>query len=242
MYNRDFAKVYDLLYTNMKDYRAEAAYVTSLVRELLPSARTLLDVGCGTGEHLREWSAEFDVTGVEYSEGMAAVARAKLPGIRIEVGDMRTLDLPGEQFDVVCSMYGCVGCLDGVDELRMAVERMVAHCRPGGLFLMEPWISREAWDGGPEINDFTATDGLRLARMGNWEVDGSRVTVDLHYLVSDVDGVRSFVDRQELSLYAEHEYRDTVAATIPNVDLRPGGATGRGLFVGRVEAPSVRPP
>lgn len=241
MYNREFAQVYDLLYTNKKDYRAESAYVADLVRELLPSARTLLDVGCGTGEHLRDWSTQFEVTGVEYSAAMAAVARRKLPGVRIEPGDMRTLDLPGERFDVVCSMYGCVGYLRGVDELRTAVERMAAHCRPGGLFLLEPWISRENWNGGPEITDLTVGEGIRLARMGNWEVNGPRVAVDLHYLFGDATGVRPFQDRQELTLYTEQEYRDAVTASVPDVEFRPGGATGRGIFVGRPAPVPARP-
>src|SRR5579864_3895886 len=69
------ARIYDLLYTGtgIKDYAAEAAELHRIIDEACPSARTLLDVACGTGAHLahlREWYA---VEGVDSSPAMLAV-------------------------------------------------------------------------------------------------------------------------------------------------------------------------
>ena len=43
------AEFYDLLYASEKDYPAEARLLEGLIREACPGARSILDVGCGTG-------------------------------------------------------------------------------------------------------------------------------------------------------------------------------------------------
>ena len=45
------AHLYDAIYRAFKDYAAEATSIATLVRGAHPTATTILDVGCGTGEH-----------------------------------------------------------------------------------------------------------------------------------------------------------------------------------------------
>jgi dTDP-4-amino-2,4-dideoxy-beta-L-xylose N-methyltransferase len=228
MYGAEFAEVYDLLYGSRKDYAAEAGTVSSLIVDRLPDARSLLDVGCGTAEHLKHWSKRFDTAGVEGSAGMVEVARRKLPEVHIEHADMRTFDL-GRTFDVVCSMYGCVGYLD---ELHTALARMAAHVRPGGLLLFEPWITRENWTGHLDVDDLTVRDGRRLARMGNWVTAGDTVSIDLHYLYGDAGEVRHFVDRQRLTLFGYDDYLGAAKEVLGEVEFLPESPSGRGMFIG----------
>jgi SAM-dependent methyltransferase len=228
MYGAEFAEVYDLLYGSKKDYAAEAATIRRLIQCRLPDAGSLLDVGCGTGEHLKHWAAGFEVAGVEGSAGMAAVARRKLPDIRIEHADMRTFEL-GRTFDVVCSMYGCVGYLD---QLGTALARMAAHVRPGGLLIFEPWITKENWTGHLDVDDLTVRDGRRLARMGNWVTDGDKVSIELHYLSGDTTGVHHFADRQRLTLFTHDDYLGAAKDVLGEVEFLPESPSGRGMFVG----------
>lgn len=236
MYGPEFAAVYDLLYGSKKDYAAEAASIRDLALARVPAARTLLDVGCGTAEHLRHWSERFAVSGVEASAGMVAVARRKLPDVRIEHADMRTFSMP-DTFDVVCSMYGAVGYLGSLDELHAAVTRMADHTAAGGLVLFEPWIFRENWTGGIDVDDLTVCGDQRLARMGNWVTDGPSVSIELHYLHGAGDAVRHFVDRQRLSLFTMDEYLSVTKDVLVDVEFLPESPSGRGMFVG---VPPVR--
>ena len=47
------AELYDKIYFEFKDYESEARKISELITREHPSARTLLDVACGTGEHAR---------------------------------------------------------------------------------------------------------------------------------------------------------------------------------------------
>lgn len=238
LYEADFAEVYDLLYGSRKDYAAEAATIRELVVRRRPAARSLLDVGCGTAEHLRYWSDWFAVSGVEASAAMVEVARRKVPDVHIEQGDMRELAL-GRSFDVVCSMYGVVGYLDSLDELRGSVSRMATHAGRDGLVLFEPWIFREDWTGRVHVDDLTVRDGRRLARMGNWVTDGTAVSVELHYLYDDAEEVRHFVDRQRLSLFSKDEYFAAASDALDGVEFLADSPSGRGMFVGTPRHPAA---
>ena len=81
--------LYDALYA-FKDYAGEAARLTELIRERNPSARTLLDVACGTGKHLEVLRSEFEVEGVDIDDDLLAIARGRLGSVPLYTGDMRT--------------------------------------------------------------------------------------------------------------------------------------------------------
>ena len=63
--------------------------MTELIRERNPSARTLLDVACGTGKHLEVLQHEFEVEGLDLDGDLLAIARERLgPAVPLYQGDM----------------------------------------------------------------------------------------------------------------------------------------------------------
>lgn len=100
----------------------------------------LLDVGCGAGGALvlaRAMGAE--VAGLDASEGLVAIARERLPGARIEIGEMEALPFPDRGFDVVTGINAFAFAGDTVQALCEA-RRVV---RVGGTVAMLAWGRRE---------------------------------------------------------------------------------------------------
>jgi SAM-dependent methyltransferase len=233
-YGRRMAEVYDLVYTagRHKDYAAEAAELSALVRDRDPDAQSLLDVACGTGEHLRHLRSQFsEVAGVELSDPMRERAVAKLPDVPVYAGDMRDFDL-GRTFDVVACLFSAVGYTRSVAELRAAARAMAAHVAPGGLLVLDPWFYPGTWEGGQLDHTVAVGDGLTVLRLAASTRTGRTSRVEYHYLVGDAHGVSRFTDVHEMTLYTPDEYAAAIrAAGLRYVDFIEGWTPGRARIV-----------
>ena len=58
------AAIYDAVYS-FKDYATEAGRIHTLAEERSPTAASLLDVACGTGKHLEQLRAWYEVSGLD---------------------------------------------------------------------------------------------------------------------------------------------------------------------------------
>jgi ubiquinone/menaquinone biosynthesis C-methylase UbiE len=208
---RDLAAYYDRIYAG-KDYRAETARAAALARRFARSTgHRWLDVACGTGRHLELLQSRYDVTGVDLSRPMLREARRRLPGVRLIVGDMRTLDL-GERFDVVSCLFSAIGYLRTEPELRDAFRSFRRHLLPGGVVLIVPWISPSEFHPGHVSLDTYEDASTKIARAGFSERRGeiSRITFD--YLIGEaIRGFRRIHEVEELRLTSPARLRRLLA-------------------------------
>lgn len=94
-----------------------------------------LDVGCGGGRitaHLHALGV--DVSGVDLSPNMVALARAAHPGLRFSVGSMTDLALPDASVDGLLAYYSTIHVPD--DELPTALAEFHRVLTPGGHALL----------------------------------------------------------------------------------------------------------
>ena len=62
-----YSEYYDLIYTD-KDYQKEVDYIDQLIQKYHPKAKTILDLGCGTGVHANLLAAKgYRVMGIDLS-------------------------------------------------------------------------------------------------------------------------------------------------------------------------------
>jgi SAM-dependent methyltransferase len=96
----------------------------------------LLDVACGSGYAASVAAARgADVAGLDASEALIAIARARTPAGDFRVGDMFALPFDDDYFDVVTSFNGIwKGCEDALREARRVT-------RSGGLVGFTFWGS-----------------------------------------------------------------------------------------------------
>ena len=161
MYGR-FAEIYDALYSN-KDYQAETDRIREIIGEKCPSAKTLLDVGCGTGAHLAYLAASYDCVGVDHSDEQLAGARTKLPDLELRKEDMRAFELD-RQFDVLISLFSTVGYCQSREELNQTVKCFEKHLAPGGVMIVEPWLTKDAFKPGTYHIMTGEMPGMKIAR------------------------------------------------------------------------------
>ena len=66
-----YSRYYDLLYRD-KDYAGEAEYIAALIKRYAPDAKTLMEIGSGTGAHAAELAEMgYEVAGVDMRQQWA---------------------------------------------------------------------------------------------------------------------------------------------------------------------------
>ena len=96
---------------------------------------TVLDVGCGAGEPIAEYfiTEGFDVTGVDFSESMLALARTRFPKQKWLHCDMRELAL-GSTFDGIIAWNSFFHLTQ--EDQRDVLDLFVQHLNPGGVLML----------------------------------------------------------------------------------------------------------
>lgn len=238
-YRGNVARRYDALYAAAGvDVAAEAAEVLARARALLGREEvvSLLDVACGTGAHLDRWRRTIvDLAGIDLSSAMLREARRRLPmDVALHAADFRTFDL-GRTFEVVTCLFSSIGYVRDLLELDAAVARMAAHLAPGGVLLLEPWLTPDAWDPdhGLDIDVVPGDRGPEAVRvLRSWR-EGDASWFDWVTVEAGARGLQ--VDREEHRTLLITRERYLAAFTAAGLDAtwEDPGLRGRGLVVAR---------
>ncbi|WP_406967679.1 MULTISPECIES: class I SAM-dependent DNA methyltransferase [unclassified Nocardiopsis] len=233
MYGEEFTEISDLVYEGRgKDYRAEAEHLEGLVRARMPHARSLLDVGCGTGAHLAAFTEWFDdVAGLDLSESMIAAARAKNLPATLHLGDMCDFSL-GRTFDVITCMFGSIGHPESVRALTDALRCFARHLEPGGIAAVDPWWFPDTFLDGFVSADVVEGGGRTIARVSHSVREGDRSRMEVHYTVADSEtGIRHFTETYVASLFSRRQYEAAFDEAGFDTEYTEEVHRGRGLFL-----------
>ena len=225
------AAFYDVLY-NFVDYEAAVREIQAIVDQRAPQARSLLDVGCGTGRHLELLRERYEVEGLDLNPTMLELARERCPDVPFHEGDMADFSL-GRRFDVVTCLFSSIGYVRTEERMRTAILSMRRHLNPGGLLLVEPWFTPEAYWTDTITFNVAERGDLKIAWMYTSEREGALSVLDIHYLVGRPAGIETFHERQELGLFTERQYLDALGDAGLEARHESDGpiGRGRGLYV-----------
>ncbi len=146
----------------------------------------VLDVGCGTGEHVLMAAAMgLDTTGVDVASTAIEIAegKARERGLtaRFLVCDALQLTSLNEQFDTVLDS-GLFHVLKDTDRPRF-VDNLRTVMKPGGRYFMMCYSDRQPGDFGPRR---VTQDEIRASFKDGWSVDS--IQPGKFDVVTDPDG------------------------------------------------------
>jgi SAM-dependent methyltransferase len=199
------AATYDLLAAHYDavtgDGAMEAAFVDGLVKQRQGRTATLLDAACGTGAITALLAGGYQVSGLDISPGMLAVARAKLPaGTPLYLADMTCFSL-ATRFDAVVCVYQGVNHLLSFAAWESFFGCVYEHLNPGGVFVFDVatlgHLARTA--SGLEIVQQFGENYVRIrvrtaeSAVFEWRIEVYELQPDGRYrLVTQVVEMRSF--------------------------------------------------
>lgn len=128
--------------------------MTAVERRLFPNSRhwvcsravgRTLEVAIGTGANLTHYPPETDLTGVDWSPSMLAVARKRAQrggrAVALQQADAGDLPFAAATFDTVVATFA----LCCVPDERRALAEAVRVLRPGGRLLLADHVASSFW-------------------------------------------------------------------------------------------------
>ncbi|MGH9205294.1 MAG: class I SAM-dependent methyltransferase [Acidimicrobiales bacterium] len=145
------------------DVHGEASFVESF------EPATVLDAGCGSGRVAIELARRrIRVTGIDVDPEMLDVAIQKAPRLDWRLGDLASVDIGSEEFDlIVCA--GNVLLFVELGTEGLVIANLAAHLADGGLlisgFQLDPRrITLDSYD------EYCSAQGLELLeRWSTWD-------------------------------------------------------------------------
>ena len=142
IFNR-YARYYDAIYRR-KDYKKECAYLEKLFRRHARGAiKTVLDLGCGTANHMIPLIKKgYVMTGVDSSAPMLSIASKKLKALNL-TADLHRNKLKAfrlaRKFDAALCLFSVIDYVTQEKDIIPTLENIARHLKRGALFIFDFW-------------------------------------------------------------------------------------------------------
>jgi SAM-dependent methyltransferase len=188
LFGSAYADAYDTLYTD-KDYGEESQLIERLLQTYGNGpTRTVLDLGCGTGNHALPLAQRgYEVVGVDRSAAMLERARQKAVSGQINgkakfyQDDICSFQME-RSFDAALMMFAVLGYQLKNQEVLAALRTARKHLVPGGLFIFDVWYGPAVLREGPsERVKVIPTDRGEILRVASGKLAIERHLCQVSY-------------------------------------------------------------
>jgi ubiquinone/menaquinone biosynthesis C-methylase UbiE len=205
----EFAKYYDSLESQYRDYELEADWLGSVLES--ESAKTVLDISCGTGNHVQRLAKNYpslDLVATDASKQMVMIAKSKLSKTSVDLlqGDFLNPPFRDSYFDAAMCMYWSIAGLnqDLTRQLFSVTNRLL---KKGGTFVFDTENAdgiKEELLAAPFIDAFFEDEESAIIRA-NFSTKKEKDLVDWRsYYLIETGGVSELIeDKMNLRFYSK---------------------------------------
>jgi len=207
----DLAEYYFSIECNHRDMEDDISFIRGILHGR--KEPSLLDLGCGTGEHI-ERLTRYGVrcTGIDSSGDMLKIARQRCNNrAEFVASDMRNFDYY-EDFDLVTCLFGSFDYMLADEDVDRVLWNTWRALKPEGIGLFEVWNSAPVRRIGEKTLSKVSTtyyaDTTIERRRGFSllnEKDKTVVEVNYRYTVRDSKGSRDLTDCHVMRAFTPEE-------------------------------------
>ncbi len=113
-------------------------YLFNIVRKYIGKneIKSVLELGCGTGENLKAFDTKIDITGIDISSEMIKIAKKKIPGAELKVKDIREFKF-NRKFDLILCLYDTINHITLFSDWKKIFKNTSEHLNPHGVFVFD---------------------------------------------------------------------------------------------------------
>jgi SAM-dependent methyltransferase len=180
-FNQNYSRYYNLFYSE-KNYGTEVSYVDKLIRKFSNGGKTILEYGSGTGGHgVLFGELGYEVTGIERSQEMAAIAKQR--GLNCVTSDITRFNLD-KKFDICLALFHVISYVNDNDSIIKVFENTKRHLAKGGVFIFDAWFTPAVMNQVPEVRvKKLESDDSKIMRIAEPVIDYQKNVVDVKYHV-----------------------------------------------------------
>jgi SAM-dependent methyltransferase len=141
-FKKDYSKFYDLLYKN-KNYKKEFLFIKKIIKKYLHKPKTLMDLGCGTGEYSKLMTnLGLEVLGVDISPHMLKIARKKYSKnkkLKFFHSGINNLKI-NKKFDIISALFHILSYQTNNKNINSFFHTSQKYLNKDGILIFDFWF------------------------------------------------------------------------------------------------------
>jgi SAM-dependent methyltransferase len=129
----NIAKYYDEVIGKVSDTNN---YLNNRINRFKKNAKSVLELGCGTGNNLQSLNGDLEITGIDISKEMIKIAKKKLPDSSFYLRDISSFNL-NKKYDIIFCLYDTINHLLLFSEWKKLFANVHKHLNDKGIFIFD---------------------------------------------------------------------------------------------------------